>query len=45
MDNDVELVTLVQPLIGNPSLVATKGWPSPLIVLFFMFIGNSINFK
>jgi len=25
MDNDIELVTLMQPLIGNPSLVATKG--------------------
>jgi hypothetical protein len=45
MDNDGELVTLVQPLIGNTSLVATKSWPNPLIVLFFTFIRDSINFK
>jgi hypothetical protein len=26
-------------------LVATKSWPNPLIVLFFTFIRDSINFK
>jgi hypothetical protein len=49
VDNDVELIILVQPPIGNPSLVATGGWPNPLIVLFFQIYmrsyehGNAMN--
>jgi hypothetical protein len=45
MDNDVEPITLMQPLIDNLSLVVIKGYPSLLIVLFFKFIGDFMNFK